>query len=55
MGHFFKYLFSLALFISGGDTNLCFFQFILFSILKPITYSVSFWKNHAFVVCKSIL
>ena len=55
MGYFFLVSFSLALFISGGDNNLCFFQFILFSILKPIRYSVSFWKNHAFVVCKSIL
>ena len=30
MGYFFLVSFSLALFISGGDNNLCFFQFIVF-------------------------
>ena len=42
MGHFFPVSSSLALFISGGDNNPYFFQFILFSTLKPIRYSVSF-------------
>ena len=26
-----------------------------FWVFKPVGYSVSYWKNHAFVVCESIL
>ena len=51
----FSSIILLALFISGGDKNLCFFSIHLVFYLKTIMNSVSFWKNHAFVVCEPIL
>ena len=54
-GSFFLVSFLRALFFLAGITIFALFSIRLVFYLKPIGYSVSFWKIQAFVVCESIL